>query len=51
MNQRNPHIISKGIDWSIVWLYIILVVTGIAMIYANEYTRTNFFRTHIKTKC
>lgn len=37
MNQRNPHIISKGIDWSIIWLYIILVFIGIAMIFANEY--------------
>jgi rod shape determining protein RodA len=29
--------ISKGIDWTMVWLYIILVVIGVMMIFANEY--------------
>jgi rod shape determining protein RodA len=37
MNQRNQNTISKGIDWSIVWLYIALVTIGILMIFANEY--------------
>lgn len=29
--------ISKGIDWSMVWLYIALVSVGLLMIFANEY--------------
>lgn len=36
MNQRNPEI-SKGIDWSIVWLYLLLVVVGLAAIFAATY--------------
>jgi rod shape determining protein RodA len=35
--SRNQNTISKGIDWSIIWAYIILVLIGIAMIFANEY--------------
>jgi rod shape determining protein RodA len=37
MNRRNQNTISKGIDWSVIWAYIILVLIGIAMIFANEY--------------
>jgi len=37
MYQRNPEI-SKGVDWLVVWLYIILVVIGIMCIFANEYS-------------
>jgi len=37
MSRRNQNTISKGIDWSIVWCYIILVTIGILMIFANEY--------------
>ncbi len=36
MNQRNPTI-SKGIDWLLVWLYIILSCIGIASIFAATY--------------
>lgn len=34
INRSN---ISKGIDWSIVWIYIILVTVGLLSIFANEY--------------
>src|ERR1700712_2446787 len=36
MNQKNPAI-SKGIDWLLVWLYIILVCIGILSIFAATY--------------
>jgi rod shape determining protein RodA len=36
MTQRNPEI-SKGIDWSLVWMYLVLVVIGIAAIFAATY--------------
>jgi rod shape determining protein RodA len=36
MNQRNPAI-SKGIDWLLVWLYIILVCIGVLSIFAATY--------------
>lgn len=36
MSQQNPAI-SKGIDWLLVWLYIILVSIGIAAIFATTY--------------
>jgi rod shape determining protein RodA len=36
MNQRKPEI-SKGIDWLMVWLYIILVSVGIMSIFAATY--------------
>jgi rod shape determining protein RodA len=35
--MRNSNTISKGIDWSLVVLYAALVITGILMIFANEY--------------
>lgn len=37
MNQRNPSI-SKGIDWSLVWIYILLVTIGLTAIFAATYT-------------
>jgi rod shape determining protein RodA len=37
MRERNHNTISKGIDWSLVWVYIALVIIGIMMIFANEY--------------
>jgi rod shape determining protein RodA len=37
MTARNQNNISKGIDWSIVWCYILLLSIGILMIFANEY--------------
>ncbi len=36
MSQRNPAI-SKGIDWSIVWIYILLVSIGITAIFGATY--------------
>src|SRR4051812_42629426 len=36
MNQRNPAI-SKGIDWSIVWLFLLLSGIGIAAIFGATY--------------
>lgn len=36
MNQRNPAI-SKGLDWSLVWMYIILCLIGIISIFAATY--------------
>lgn len=36
MNQRNPEI-SKGVDWLLVWLYIILVAIGIVAIFATTF--------------
>ena len=29
--------ISKGFDWSVIWLYIFLITIGVFMIFANEY--------------
>lgn len=37
MNQRNPSI-SKGIDWSLVGIYILLVSIGLTAIFAATYT-------------
>lgn len=36
MSTRNPEI-SKGIDWSLVWIYLVLVAVGIAAIFAATY--------------
>src|SRR5687767_3387363 len=36
MNQRNPAI-SKGIDWSLVWIYLLLVAIGITAIFGATY--------------
>ena len=35
--MSNHNNISKGFDWSIIWLYIFLVIIGVSMIFANEY--------------
>ena len=35
--MTNHNSISKGIDWSMIWLYIALVTIGLCMIFANEY--------------
>lgn len=37
MNQRNPAI-SKGIDWSLVGIYFLLVLIGLTAIFAATYT-------------
>src|SRR5574338_916143 len=36
MTQRNPEI-SKGIDWSLVWIYLVLVLIGLTAIFAATY--------------
>lgn len=36
MNHRNPAI-SKGIDWSLVWIYVLLVTIGLTAIFAATY--------------
>lgn len=36
MIQRNPAI-SKGIDWSLVWIYLLLVAIGLTAIFAATY--------------
>lgn len=36
MNQKNPAI-SKGVDWLLVWLYLMLVAIGILSIFATTY--------------
>jgi rod shape determining protein RodA len=36
MNERNPAI-SKGIDWSLVWIYLLLAAIGITAIFAATY--------------
>ena len=36
MNQKNPAI-SKGIDWSLVWIYLFLVAIGLTAIFAATY--------------
>jgi rod shape determining protein RodA len=36
MNERNPTI-SKGVDWSLAWIYLILVAVGITAIFAVTY--------------
>src|SRR6478752_1129378 len=36
MNEKNPTI-SKGVDWSLAWIYLVLVVVGITAIFAVTY--------------
>jgi rod shape determining protein RodA len=50
MNQRNPAI-SKGIDWSIVWIWIILCSIGVTSIFAATYHEgDNIFQSFISLK-
>ena len=35
--MSNHNNISKGFDWSVIWLYFLLVTIGVFMIFANEY--------------
>lgn len=50
MNERNPTI-SKGIDWLLVWIYVILCVIGIMSIFAATYRDTdNIFQSFIGLK-
>src|SRR4249919_527846 len=34
---RNEQIISKGINWTVIWLYLILVFIGLIAIFSVEY--------------
>src|SRR6478735_11384901 len=36
MNEKNPTI-SKGVDWSLAWIYLLLVIVGITAIFAVTY--------------
>ncbi|HEV8284068.1 MAG TPA: rod shape-determining protein RodA [Chitinophagaceae bacterium] len=40
MNERNPTI-SKGIDWTLAWIYLLLVGIGITAIFAVTYKEGN----------
>lgn len=45
MYQKNPSI-SKGIDWLLVWLYVIIVLIGLVCIFSVEHkTGENVFQT------
>jgi rod shape determining protein RodA len=35
--MTNSNTISKGVDWTIIFLYVTLVIIGLLMIFANEY--------------
>ncbi len=50
MNNRN-NTISQGVDWTIIWLYAILVSIGILCIFMVEYrTDTNWLQTFLSGK-
>lgn len=50
MNNRNNNI-SQGLDWTVVWLYAILVSIGILCIFMVEYrTDTNWLQTFLSGK-
>lgn len=50
MNQHRPEI-SKGIDWLVVWLYVILCVIGLICIFSVEYRiGDNIFQSLISFK-
>jgi rod shape determining protein RodA len=50
-NRNNLNNISQGIDWTIVWLYAILVSIGILCIFMVEYrTDTNWLQTFLGGK-
>ncbi len=40
MNQRNPAI-SKGVDWTLVWIWVILCCIGVTCIFAATYRDTD----------
>ena len=49
--MRNEAVISKGVDWIMVWLYIILVSIGFICIFSVEYrSQDNFLQTIIGLK-
>src|SRR5437762_5636140 len=40
MNERNPTI-SKGVDWTLAWIYLLLVAVGITAIFAVTYKESD----------
>src|SRR5687768_1858552 len=49
--MRNEAVISKGVDWTVVWLYIILVSIGFICIFSVEHrSQENVFQTIIALK-
>lgn len=49
--SNNRNVISQGIDWTIIWLYAILVSIGILCIFMVEYrTDTNWISTFLSGK-
>ncbi len=48
--MSNHNTISKGVDWSMVWIYIALVIIGVLMIFANEYKEGESFVQPILTQ-
>ena len=49
--MRNEAVISKGVDWIMVWLYIILVAIGFLCIFSVEHrSQENFLQTIIGLK-
>lgn len=49
--MRNQAVISKGIDWTVVWLYIILVAIGFLCIFSVEHrSQENVLQTIIDLK-
>ena len=49
MRERNPEI-SKGVDWIMVWLYLILVGIGIMSIFAATYRNESIMQGFISMK-
>ena len=50
MNDRNPAI-SKGIDWSLIGIYLLLVAIGLTAIFAATYKEGDaFFQSFLKFK-
>ena len=50
MSQRNPEI-SKGVDWSLVWLWVLLSLVGIMAIFGVTYhDEDNVIQTFLRFK-
>lgn len=45
MNSRDNKILTKGIDWPVIYLYILLVIIGLLSIYAVEHRMNESFFT------
>ncbi|MBL7737905.1 MAG: FtsW/RodA/SpoVE family cell cycle protein, partial [Chitinophagaceae bacterium] len=50
VNHRNPAI-SKGIDWSLIWIYLLLVAIGITAVFGATYKEGDpIFQTFLNFK-